>query len=63
MGQLGHQREVQRGDAGGGGVQAGGFRLCAERYGLLAARPFHGAGFHLCHDGKSEPRSASAIER
>ena len=40
-----------------------GFRLCAERYRLLAAWPFDRAGFHLRHYGEPESRSASAVER
>ena len=50
MGSRGHQQGIQRRDAGRGVVQAGGLHLCPERQRLLAARPLHGARFHLRHD-------------
>ncbi len=63
MGQLGHQQSLQHRHAYRGGVQAGRLCLLAERYGVLAARSFHGAGFHLRHHPEPEPRPAPATLR
>lgn len=63
LGELGHQHRVQRCDAGGGGVQAGGLRLRAVGDVVLAARPLHGDGLHLRHDPDPDLRAASEPER
>ena len=63
LGQLGHQSRVQRRDAGGGAVQAGGLHLCAVRYALVAARPFDGAGLHLGDHAEPRRRAVAGAVR
>ena len=56
VGQLGHQQGIQRRHAGRGLCKLEGFQYAPERYGLLAARPFHERDFiyvttqHLSRD-------------
>ena len=59
LGQLGYQPQLQRRDAGRGGVQADGLHLCPERTALLDARALVRAGLHLRHDAEPDARPAS----
>ena len=60
VGQLGHQQDYNAAMLAEALCKLEGFTYAPSEH-LLAARPFHRAGFHLRHHGQPEPRPAPAL--
>jgi adenine-specific DNA-methyltransferase len=63
LGPVGHQQGLQRRNAGGGDMQAGGLHLRAQRRALLATRQEHRERLHLRHDAKPDAGAVAGLER